>query len=72
MWRHEQIQSFCVQLCWLSLKPIAAIIVSLAAYFIPVMPWLLSFVAGAMIYVVVEELIPEAKLGEHSDLGPLP
>lgn len=50
--------------------PIAAIIVvSLAAYFIPVMPWLLSFAAGAMIYVVVEELIPEAKLGEHSDLG---
>ena len=35
------------------------------------MPWMLSFAAGAMIYVVVEELIPEAHLGEHSDLGTL-
>lgn len=35
----------------------------------PVMPWLLSFAAGAMMYVVVEELIPEAHLGEHSNTG---
>ncbi len=35
----------------------------------PVMPWILSFAAGAMIYVVVEELIPEAHLGEHSHAG---
>ena len=35
----------------------------------PVMPWILSFAAGAMIYVVVEELIPEAHLGEHSHTG---
>jgi len=35
------------------------------------MPWLLSFAAGAMIYVVVEELIPEAHLGEHSHAGTL-
>ena len=35
------------------------------------MPWLLAFAAGAMIYVVVEELIPEAHLGEHSNVGPL-
>lgn len=33
------------------------------------MPWILAFAAGAMIYVVVEELIPEAHLGEHSHLG---
>ena len=33
------------------------------------MTWLLSFAAGAMIYVVVEELIPEAHLGEHSNTG---
>ena len=33
------------------------------------MPWLLSFAAGAMLYVVVEELIPEASEGEHSNLG---
>lgn len=36
-----------------------------------VMPWLLAFAAGAMIYVVVEELIPEASLGEHSHTGTL-
>lgn len=35
----------------------------------PAMPWLLAFAAGAMMYVVVEELIPEAHLGEHSNLG---
>lgn len=34
-----------------------------------IMPWILSFAAGAMIYVVVEELIPEAHLGEHSHVG---
>ena len=33
------------------------------------MPWLLAFAAGAMLYVVVEELIPEAHLGEHSNIG---
>ncbi len=37
----------------------------------PLMPWLLSFAAGAMIYVVVEELIPEAHLGEHTHVGTL-
>lgn len=34
-----------------------------------IMPWILAFAAGAMIYVVVEELIPEANLGEHSHAG---
>ena len=34
-----------------------------------VMPWVLSFAAGAMIYVVVEELIPESAQGGHSDMG---
>ena len=40
-----------------------------AAGVTPLMPWLLSFAAGAMLYVVVEELIPEASEGEHSNLG---
>lgn len=53
-------------------EPIAAIIVVLAASnFSLVLPWLLSFAAGAMLYVVVEELIPEARLGEHSNAGTL-
>lgn len=43
--------------------------VLLAAYITPVLPYLLAFAAGAMIYVVVEELIPEASLGEHSNIG---
>ena len=45
--------------------------VLMAEAFVPAMPYLLAFAAGAMIYVVVEELIPEAAAGEHSDLGVL-
>jgi ZIP family zinc transporter len=41
----------------------------LAALIGPQMPWLLAFAAGAMMYVVVEELIPEANLGSHSNIG---
>ncbi len=41
----------------------------LAARIVPVLPCLLAFAAGAMIYVVVEELIPESQAGEHSNLG---
>ncbi len=43
----------------------------LAVWIAPVMPWLLSFAAGAMLYVVVEELIPEASMDEHSNIGTL-
>lgn len=51
-------------------EPVFGILVVLAAGFLqPFMPWLLSFAAGAMMYVVVEELIPEAHLGEHSNIG---
>lgn len=53
-------------------EPIFGILVVLASGWIsPFMPWLLAFAAGAMIYVVVEELIPEAHLGEHSNVGTL-
>lgn len=53
-------------------EPIFGILVVLIAGQIgPLMPWLLSFAAGAMMYVVVEELIPEAHLGEHSNIGTL-
>ncbi|MCR4763385.1 MAG: ZIP family metal transporter [Lachnospiraceae bacterium] len=43
--------------------------VILAGFIIPAMPYLLSFAAGAMLYVVVEELIPELSVGEHSNVG---
>ena len=53
-------------------EPIAAVLTIWAAGFIlPALPYLLSFAAGAMVYVVVEELIPEASAGEHSNLGTL-
>ena len=45
--------------------------IGLAAVVVPVLPYLLSFAAGAMIYVVVEELIPEMSGGNHSNLGTL-
>ncbi len=47
------------------------LVVLLAGSVAPLMPWMLSFAAGAMVYVVVEELIPEAHLGEHSHVGTL-
>ncbi len=53
-------------------EPVFGILtVLLAGSIQPLMPWLLSFAAGAMLYVVVEELIPEAHLGEHSNVGTL-
>ena len=53
-------------------EPLAAVLTIWAAGLIlPALPYLLSFAAGAMIYVVVEELIPEASAGEHSNLGTL-
>ena len=51
-------------------EPVAALITILAAgAVVSVMPYLLAFAAGAMMYVVVEELIPEMSEGEHSNLG---
>ena len=51
-------------------EPIGAIItILLTSVVTPVLPYLLSFAAGAMIYVVVEELIPESQSGEHSNIG---
>lgn len=51
-------------------EPLGAVLTILAAQLLlPALPYLLSFAAGAMLYVVVEELIPEMSQGEHSNLG---
>ena len=51
-------------------EPIGAVLTILAAQFvIPILPYLLSFAAGAMLYVVVEELIPESQMGEHTNIA---
>lgn len=51
-------------------EPLGAVVaILLAAIVTPILPYMLAFAAGAMIYVVVEELIPEANAGEHSNLG---
>ncbi len=53
-------------------EPLAALLTLCASgWILPALPYLLSFAAGAMIYVVVEELIPEASAGAHSNLGTL-
>ncbi len=52
------------------IEPAGAVVTILfASHFIPIMPYLLSFAAGAMMYVVVEELIPEMSEGKHSNIG---
>ena len=53
-----------------AVEPLGAVAtILLAAFVVPVLPYLLSFAAGAMLYVVVEELIPEMSEGEHSNIG---
>lgn len=53
-------------------EPLAAVFTILAAELVlPALPWLLAFAAGAMLYVVVEELVPEMAGGQHSDIGPV-
>ncbi|MDD6332095.1 MAG: ZIP family metal transporter [Clostridium sp.] len=55
-----------------AVEPVAALItILLSGLLIPVLPYFLSFAAGAMLYVVVEELIPEMSEGKHSNIGTL-
>ena len=61
--------------CWYGIlsgavEPVAAAFtILLSKFIVPAMPYLLSFAAGAMIYVVIEELIPEMSEGKHSNVG---
>lgn len=53
-----------------AVEPVGAVLtIFLAGLVVPALPYLLSFAAGAMLYVVVEELIPEMSQGRHSNLG---
>lgn len=53
-----------------AVEPVGAVLtICLASYIEPVLPYLLAFAAGAMMYVVVEKLIPETAEGEHSNIA---
>lgn len=63
-------QSFVIGTLSGIVEPLGAVVtILLASLVIPVLPYLLAFAAGAMMYVVVEELIPETQQGEHSNVG---
>ncbi len=52
------------------IEPVAAVItILLTELMVPILPYLLAFAAGAMVYVVIEELIPESQQGDHSNLA---
>ena len=65
-------KAFCGGVLSGAVEPIGAVLTILAAQLVvPALPYLLSFAAGAMLYVVVEELIPEMSQGSHSNIGTL-
>lgn len=67
---NSKLKSFVIGALSGVVEPIGAVItLLLASAILPVLPYLLAFAAGAMIYVVVEELIPETQEGKHSDMG---
>jgi ZIP family zinc transporter len=47
----------------------AALTIALSSFIVPLLPYLLGFAAGAMVYVVIEELIPQMSKGKHSNVG---
>ncbi len=65
-------KAFCLGVLSGAVEPVfGGLTILLAGLIVPAMPYLLSFAAGAMLYVVVEELIPEMSVGEHSNIGVL-
>lgn len=67
---NSRMRSFAVGTLSGAVEPVGgALVLLLASAVTGMMPWLLSFAAGAMLYVVVEELIPEASQGEHSNIA---
>ncbi len=67
---HKKSKSFFLGAMSGVVEPIGALVtLLLTAQIIPVLPYILAFAAGAMIYVVVEELIPEANADDHSNIG---
>lgn len=67
---NSRFRAFLIGVLSGAVEPVAAVItILLASAVVPVLPYLLAFAAGAMIYVVVEELIPETQEGQHSNLG---
>ncbi len=63
-------RAFCYGFLSGIVEPLGAILtILLTSLVTPILPYILSFAAGSMIYVVVEELIPEAQAGEHSNIG---
>lgn len=69
---NSRLKSFMIGGLSGAVEPIAAVVTMLlASVIVPVLPYLLAFAAGAMMYVVVEELIPETQEGKHSNMGTL-
>lgn len=67
---HSRIRAFAGSVLSGIVEPVGAVLTVLAARFVaPALPYFLSFAAGAMLYVVVEELIPEMSEGKHSNIG---
>ncbi len=67
---NSRMKSFVIGTLSGIVEPIGAILtIMLASMVIPILPYLLAFSAGAMMYVVVEELIPETQQGKHSNIG---
>lgn len=67
---NSRFKSFAIGALSGVIEPIGAILtIALSSLMIPILPYMLAFAAGAMMYVVVEELIPETQTGKHSNMG---